>query len=100
MIPVIRGEKICAIFRDLCDRTKHKGKRHRGIYKLTLIALNRPKEEIQKMGVKGVLRANEIDFIEKTLASAERRGLYATIMGTILWYCRKHKLMLGAWRQS
>ena len=78
--------------KDLLCSTKQKEKRHRGLYKLTLNALNRPKEEIQMVGISGVLDTKEINLIEKILAKVERRGLYASIMGSIIWYCRKHKL--------
>ena len=98
--PILLTQSDLDGFKDLSQRTKQKGKRHRGLYKLTLEAIYRPEEDTRKVGVSGFIGTKEIDFIEKTLASAERRGLYATIMGSILWYCRKHKLMSGAKHQS
>ena len=83
-------------FKDLCQRTKQKGKRHRGLYKLTLEAIKRAEDDARRIGVSGSIGTIEIDLIEKTLASAERRGLFDTIMGTIIWFCIKHKLMSGA----
>ena len=47
-------------FNELCRSTKQKGKRHRGLYKLTLNAINRPKDETQKIGISGVLGNEEI----------------------------------------
>ena len=94
--PILLTQSDLDGFKELCQKTKQKGKRHRGLYKLTLEAINRPEEETRKTGVSGFIGTKEISFIEKTLASVERRGLYATIMGAILWYCRKHKLMSGA----
>lgn len=82
-------------FNELCSSTKQKDKRHRGLYKLTLNAINRPKDETQKVGISGVLGNEEINIIEKAFANAERRGLYVTIMGTFLWYCRRKKLLKG-----
>ena len=93
--PVLLTQSDLDGFKELCSSTKQKGKRHRGLYKLTLNAINRPKEETQKVGISGVLGNEEINIIEKTLAKAERRGLYATIMGTFLWYCRRKKLLKG-----
>ena len=58
---------------------------------MTLVAINRPEEETRKEGVIKVIGIDEIDLIEKTLAKVERKGLYATVLGTIIWYCRKHK---------
>ena len=83
-------------FKDLFHRTKQKGKRHQGLYRLTLNSINRPEEEIRKAGISGVLGTREINLIEKTRANAERRSLYASIMGSIIWYCQKHKLMSRA----
>ena len=94
--PILLTQSDLDGFKDLCMRTKQKGKRHRGLYRLTLQAINRPEEETRKIGGSGSIGTKEIDFIEKTLASAERRGLYATIMGSVLWYCRKHKIMSGS----
>lgn len=55
--------------------------------------MNRSKDEAHDLGVKGVIGYNEIDIIESTLAKVERRGLYKTLMGTIIWYLRKHKFI-------
>ena len=98
--PILLTQSDIDGFKDLFQRTKQKGERHRVLYKLTLEAINRPEEDTRKIGVSGSIGTKEIDIIEKTLASAERRGLYATIMGSILWYCRKHRLMSGALFQT
>ena len=97
--PILLTQSDIDGFKDLCQSTKQKGKRHRGLYKLTLEAINRPEEKTRKIGVSGSIGTREINFIEKTLASAERRGLYATIMGTIKWFCIKHKLLAGVRKQ-
>lgn len=91
--PVLLTQSDLDGFNELFRSTKQKGKRHRRLYKLTLNAMNRPKEESQKVGISGVLGNEEINYIEKALAKAERRGVYATIMGTILWFCRRKKLL-------
>jgi len=98
--PILLTQSDIDGFKDLCQSTKQKGKRHRGLYKLTLEAINRPEEKTRKIGVSGFIGKKEIEVIEKTLATLERRGLYATIMGSIIWYCRKHKFMSGAVLQS
>lgn len=94
--PILLTQSDIDGFKDLLRRTKQKEIRHKGLYRLTLKAIYRPKEEIQKVGIRCVLGTEEINLIEKTLAKAERRSLYASIIGSIIWYCRKHKLMSGA----
>lgn len=91
--PILLTQNDIDGLKDLFHKTKQKGERHRILYRLTLNAINRPEEETRKMGISGMLGVKEIGFIEKTLAKAERRGLYASIMGSIIWHCRKHKLM-------
>lgn len=83
-------------FKQLISSTKQKGKRHRGLYKLTLQAINRPICETEKAGIKGCIGFNEIDMIEKHLAKAERRGLFDTIKGAFIWFCINKKRLCSS----
>ena len=91
--PILLTQSDLDRFKNLINRTNLQVKRHKGFYRLTLQAINRSKEEAHELGVTGVIGHHEIDIIERTLAKVERRGLYKTLMGTVIWYCRKRKFI-------
>lgn len=76
-------------FKNLFSRTTKNDKRHRGLYKLTLQAMNRQTSGIKKAETIGVIGYPEIRIIEKKLAKVERKSIFQTLLATLLWYCKK-----------
>lgn len=82
--PVVMTQKDNEEFRELVKKTKKRGERHRGLYRITLRALRHSKEEIETEGVYAILDNRAVDLFEKTLAKAEWKSLDATLEGAYL----------------
>ena len=91
--PILLAQSDMDEYKNLVHSTTLKIDRHRGLYRLTLHTLSRTTEETRKAGVKCVIDTETISIFEKALAYAERRVLCQIIMGSLVWYCRKYKLL-------
>lgn len=68
----------------LFHRTKKRGERHRGIYRIVLKAMRRQPSEIQDNDSIHYINKDEIDFIEKQFARVERKQLCITLQSAYL----------------
>lgn len=75
----------CRDFKQLMRSTKNRGKRHRGIYRLTLRAKNRPISELEKEENKYVITERAIKSIEKQFAKVEWQTLGDTLKGAFVF---------------
>ena len=82
--PVVMTNKDNEDFRELVKKTKQRGERHRGLYRITLRALHHSEEEIDTEGTYAILDNRAVDLFEKTLAKAEWKSLGATLQGAYL----------------
>lgn len=71
-------------FKNLVHRTKKRGERHRGIYRIALRAMRRQPTEIQGDNSIRYIDSEEVDYIEKQFARVERKQLCATLQGAFL----------------
>lgn len=58
--------------------------RHQGVYRITLRAMNRSKEEVKPDDIQVVLDYYAIKQIEKFLSKAERKRLGKTLVSTYI----------------
>ena len=90
--PILITRSDCEKIYKLISRTSKAGERHRGLYRLTFQIINRPLLETKEMGVVSSIGYDEIGKIEQILAKVERRCLWNTLLGTLIWYCtRRHR---------
>lgn len=82
--PVVMTQKDKEDFLELVKKTKKKGERHRGLYRISLRALHHSKEEIDTEGIYAILDNRAVDIFEKTLAKVEWKSLCATLEGAYL----------------
>lgn len=82
--PIILTKKDWDDFLKLVKTTKQRLPRHKGLYRITLRAMNRSQEAINQDEIFTVLDNNAIDIIEETLAKAEWKSLGATLKGAFL----------------
>lgn len=82
--PIIITKNDCKDFSELIKSTNARYKRHQGVYKITLRAMNRPRDEINVEEIQTILDNNVIDYIEKIFSRLERKQLCATLKGAYI----------------
>lgn len=82
--PIITTKKDWDDFLELVRTTKQRLPRHKGLYRITLRAMNRSLKEINSDEIHAILDGKTIDIIEGVLAKAERKSLGATLKGAYL----------------
>ena len=82
--PIIITKKDREDFLKLVKSTNERYKRHQGIYRITLRAMNRSQEDIALDDIHAILDKAQIDIIERTFSRLERKQLCATLQGTYL----------------
>lgn len=82
--PVVITKKDWKDFWELVRKTKQRLPRHQGLYRITLRAMKRPKEEVESEDIYAVLDKRVISVFENTLAKAEWKSLGATLTGAYI----------------
>lgn len=82
--PIIITKKDWEDYLALIKSTNKKMARHQGVYRITLRAMNRSKEEVKTEAIQVVLDHNAINQIENFLSKAERKRLGKTLISTYI----------------
>lgn len=69
-------------FRKLIDRTKNSYEIHQGIYRIFIIAINRPHSEVPSSGL--MVNSTGVDLIEKQIRAAERKHPGRLLTGLVI----------------
>lgn len=82
--PIVIIDEDIEDLKNLFNRTKKRGERHRGIYRIALRAMHRQPTELQGNNSIHYIDREEVAFIEKQFARVERKQLCATLQGAYL----------------
>ena len=82
--PILITKKDWEDYVALIKSTNKKMARHQGVYRITLRALNRTKEEVETEDLQMVLDHNAINQIETFLSKAEHKRLGKTLISTYI----------------